>query len=121
MTGIRSWTAAVTALGVVVRIEQVSTDLPVASFHRSHNPANANNCPSFTSKQNLAEADGSFAHRGMSPQRIRDSSRIGSLRFWRITGTGWVGATLKRGFHSGSSETAVSKYSSTICFLLDSL
>src|ERR1019366_5266798 len=46
MTGIRSWTAEVTAFGVVVRIEQLSTVLPLASFQRSHNPANANNSPS---------------------------------------------------------------------------
>jgi hypothetical protein len=31
MTGIRSWTANVTALGIVVRIEQVSTHLPSGS------------------------------------------------------------------------------------------
>ena len=51
MTGIRSWTTAVTALGVVVRIEQVSTALPPAFFQRSHIPAKANNSPSLTSKQ----------------------------------------------------------------------
>jgi hypothetical protein len=51
MTGIRSWTAEVTEFGVVVRIEQDLIQLPLASFQRSHNPANANNCPSFTSKQ----------------------------------------------------------------------
>ena len=51
MTGIRSWTAEVTAFGVVVRIEQVFTNLPLGSFQRSHNPANANNSPSLTSKQ----------------------------------------------------------------------
>ena len=36
MTGIRSWTAEVTALGVVVRIEQVFTHCPLASFQPSH-------------------------------------------------------------------------------------
>ncbi len=51
MTGIRSWTADVTAFGVVVRIEQDLTQLPLGSFQRSHNPANANNSPSLTSKQ----------------------------------------------------------------------
>jgi hypothetical protein len=51
MTGIRSCTAAVTALGVVVRVEQVLTHCPLESFHPSHNPANANNSPSLTSKQ----------------------------------------------------------------------
>src|SRR5450755_4870738 len=51
MTGIRSWTVEVTAFGVVVRIEQVLIQLPLGSFHRSHNPANANNSPSLTSKQ----------------------------------------------------------------------
>ena len=39
------------AFGVVVRIEQVSTTLPLGSLHRSHIPANANNSPSSTSKQ----------------------------------------------------------------------
>jgi hypothetical protein len=51
MTGIRSWTAAVTALGVVVRIEQVSTALPGALFQRTQIPANATTSPSLTSKQ----------------------------------------------------------------------
>src|SRR6266700_5769223 len=51
MTGIRWWTGAVTAFGIVVRIEQVSSVLPLASFHRSQIPANANNSPSLTSKQ----------------------------------------------------------------------
>src|SRR6202040_213182 len=51
MTGIRSWTTAVTAFGVVVRIEQVSTALPLAFFQRSQIPAKANNSPSLTSKQ----------------------------------------------------------------------
>src|SRR6266567_8350763 len=47
----RSCTADVTAFGVVVRIEQVSSHFPPASFQRSHIPANANNTPSLTSKQ----------------------------------------------------------------------
>lgn len=68
----------------------------------------------------LAAPEASFAHDGMSPQRIRDSSRIGSFGFWRMTATGWVGATLKRGLQSSSLETA-SKYSSTTCFLRESL
>jgi hypothetical protein len=37
--------------GVVVRIEQVSSAVPLGSFQRSHIPANANNSPSLTSKQ----------------------------------------------------------------------
>ena len=51
MTGIRSWTAEVTAFGVVVRIEQDLIHCPLGSFQRSHSPANANNSPSLTSKQ----------------------------------------------------------------------
>src|SRR6266849_2623959 len=51
MTGIRSWTAEVTAFGVVVKIEHVSGVLPGASFHRSQSPANANNSASLISKQ----------------------------------------------------------------------
>src|SRR5438034_4727075 len=51
MTGRRSSTGAVTAFGIVIRIEQVSSVLPLASFHRSQIPANANNSPSLTSKQ----------------------------------------------------------------------
>jgi hypothetical protein len=51
MLGMRSWTTAVTAFGVVVRIEQVSTELLLASFQRSQIPAKANNSPSLTSKQ----------------------------------------------------------------------
>jgi hypothetical protein len=35
-----------------------------------------------------------LAHNGMSPHRIRDISRLGFLGFWRIVGTGWVGAML---------------------------
>src|ERR1017187_5504174 len=65
-----------------------------------------------------AATDGSFAHDGMSPQRISDSSRTGSFGFWRTTGIGWGGATLYRGFQSSSPETA-SKYSSTTCFRRD--
>ena len=44
MTGIRSCTAEVTAFGVVVRIEQVSTVLPLASFQRSQSPAILGRC-----------------------------------------------------------------------------
>ena len=51
MTGIRSWTVAVTAFGAVVRMEQVLIQLPLGSFQPSHNPANANNSPSLISKQ----------------------------------------------------------------------
>jgi len=42
----------------------------------------------------LAAADASFAHDGINPQRASDSSRTGSLGFWRMTGIGWVGAML---------------------------
>jgi hypothetical protein len=52
ITGIRSWTAEVTAFGVVVRIEHVVSHAPRGSFQRSHSPANANSAPSLTSKQN---------------------------------------------------------------------
>jgi hypothetical protein len=52
MTGIRSWTVAVIAFGVVVRMEQIFVQLPLGSFQPSHNPANANNSHSLTSKQN---------------------------------------------------------------------
>jgi hypothetical protein len=41
-----------------------------------------------------AATDESFAHEGISPQRINDNSRRGSFGFCRITGTGWVGAML---------------------------
>jgi hypothetical protein len=47
----RSWTAEVTAFGVVVRIEQDLTHCPLGSFQRFHSPANANNSPALTSKQ----------------------------------------------------------------------
>jgi hypothetical protein len=50
MTGIRSLTTAVTAFGVVVRIEQVSSALPLAFYQRSQIPAKANSSPSLTSK-----------------------------------------------------------------------
>jgi hypothetical protein len=51
MTGILSWTAEVTAFGVVVSFERVFIQPPLGSFQRSHIPANANNSPSLTSKQ----------------------------------------------------------------------
>jgi hypothetical protein len=51
MTGMRSWTVAATAFGVVVRMAQVSIGVPRSSLHRSHSPANANNSLSLTSKQ----------------------------------------------------------------------
>ena len=47
----RSWTAEVTAFGVVVRIEQVCTQLPLGFFQRSQIPAKANNSALPTSKQ----------------------------------------------------------------------
>jgi hypothetical protein len=62
----RSCTDEVTVLGVVVRIEQVSTDLLLASLQRSHSPANANNSPSLTSKQY-----GCFAFPGATVRKIR--------------------------------------------------
>jgi hypothetical protein len=36
----------------------------------------------------LAATDESLAHDGISPQRTSDSSRTGTLGFWRMTGTG---------------------------------
>jgi hypothetical protein len=36
----------------------------------------------------LAATDESLAHEGINPHRISDNSRIDSLGFWRITGTG---------------------------------
>jgi len=42
----------------------------------------------------LAAADGSFDQHGMSPQRISDSSRMGSFGFWWMTGIDWLGAML---------------------------
>jgi len=42
----------------------------------------------------LAAPEESFDQDGMSPQRISESSRTGSLGFWRMTGMGWVGAML---------------------------
>jgi len=65
-----------------------------------------------------AEIEGSLAHDGIKPQRIRDNSRRGRVGFCRMTETGWVGAMLYRGVHTGWSD-AVSKYSSTSCFLRD--
>jgi tRNA-splicing ligase RtcB len=49
MTGMRSWTAEVTAFGAVVRIEQVSTALPLGFPQQSQTAANS--VPSLTSKQ----------------------------------------------------------------------
>jgi hypothetical protein len=48
-----------------------------------------------------------LAQDGISPHLIKDISRLGSVGFCRITGTGWVGAMLYRGVHSGSSDTEV--------------
>jgi hypothetical protein len=67
-----------------------------------------------------AAPEGSFAHDGISPQRISENCRIGSFGFWRITGTGCVGAMLNRGLQSSSLET-LEKYSPTICFRRESL
>ncbi len=66
----------------------------------------------------LAATDESFAHDGINPQRIIDSSRTGSFGFWQMTATGWVGAMLYRGTQSSTPES-VSKYSSTSCFRRD--
>src|ERR1700676_5255810 len=66
----------------------------------------------------IAAIDESLAHDGMSPQRTNDISRTGSFGFWRMIGTFWVGAMLYREFQSCSTG-AVSKYSSTTCFLRD--
>jgi len=57
MTGIRLWTSEVTALGIVVRIEQDLIHCPLGSFQRSHRPANANNSALLTSKQNGSFGD----------------------------------------------------------------
>ena len=67
----------------------------------------------------LAATEAYRAHDGMSPHRINDISRLGSLGFWRMTAIGWVGAMLYRGVQSSSPET-LSKYSSTTCFLRES-
>src|ERR1700733_7519014 len=67
----------------------------------------------------LAAPDESFDHDGINPQRISDNRRTGSFGCWRMTGTGCVGAMLKRGAQSSSPET-LSKYSSTICFRRES-
>ena len=67
----------------------------------------------------LAATDEVFAHDGMSLQRISDNSRTGSLGFWRMTATDWVGAMLYRGLQSSSPE-ALAKFSSTSCFLRES-
>ena len=40
-----SWTAKVTVLGVVVRIEQVVRQVPPVSLHRSQSPVKANSAP----------------------------------------------------------------------------
>jgi hypothetical protein len=37
-----------------------------------------------------AALDESFAHEGISPQRIRDNSRLALLEFRLMTGTSWV-------------------------------
>jgi hypothetical protein len=42
----------------------------------------------------LAAPDESFVHEGIKPRRSIENSRRGSLGFWRMTGTGWVGAML---------------------------
>ncbi len=55
----------------------------------------------------LAAPDESFAHDGMSPQRIIESSRTGSLGFWRMTGIGWVGAMFQRALQSSSPRYAI--------------
>jgi hypothetical protein len=159
----RSWTAEVTALGLVVRIEarfyRLAARVPPAipySCEREQLPfvdletvrllcfsraqpfvkaVRGNQAP--PRFQRIAEggfvaavsdlaliiraaADGSVAQEGMSPQRISDNSRTGSIGFWRIRGTGWVGAMLKLGAQSGSSET-LSKCSSMNCFRRDNL
>jgi len=45
MTGIRLWIDSMRALGVVVRMVQVSSRPPSADCHTSHNPASDNNPP----------------------------------------------------------------------------
>src|SRR2546429_1496354 len=51
MTGMRSWTAEVTEIGVVVRIEQDSIVLPLASRQDPIFQPTRTICPSLTSKQ----------------------------------------------------------------------
>ncbi len=139
-----------------------SISAPFGSFQPSHRPANANNSPSLTSKQNgcfaatfrrhswnpsagtrqrrdfmrsrkagfvaavsdlalimLAEPDMSFAQDGISPHRIKDSTRFGSFGCWRMTGTDCVGAMLYRGSQS-SSKGVASNCSAMICLRRDS-
>jgi hypothetical protein len=55
-----------------------------------------------------------FRPRGNKPQRMSDNSQTGSLGFWRMTATGWVGAMLKRGLQLSSAD-AVSRYSNDLC------
>jgi hypothetical protein len=106
---------------------------PLAPIHKMH-LRGSGTCGIFNASRNAgfvaavsnlaliirAAEDASFDHEGISPQRIRDNSRTGSFGFWRMTGIGWVEAMLYRGLQSSSPET-LSKYSSTSCFLRDSL
>jgi hypothetical protein len=67
----RSWTAPVNELGVVVRIEHVLIHVPFESFQPSHSPANANNPTSSTSKQNAVSAMGNV--RGIARRRCLEA------------------------------------------------
>ena len=42
----------------------------------------------------LVAMDEFFDQCGMNPHRMKDNARVGSFGFWRIKGTGWVGAML---------------------------
>src|SRR5579864_9831142 len=56
---------------------------------------------------------------GISPHFTNEIWLTRSFGCWRITGTRWVGAMLYR-WSQSSSHGAVSKYSSMICFRLES-
>jgi hypothetical protein len=88
MTGILSWTGAVIALGVVVRIEHVSRGFPLGSFQVSHSPANAKSSPRLTSKQEGCFALPTFWSSGgptlrlVPPLRtVRESFQLTRLKF----------------------------------------
>jgi hypothetical protein len=58
MTGIRSWTGAVTALALVVKIVHVSRAFKLRSFQVSHNPANENSSPRLKTPDCLCDFPG---------------------------------------------------------------
>src|SRR5882724_2891904 len=113
---------------MVVRIVQLSINSPCAFFHSSQRPAKANGSRndgvvatvSARALIVLYPMPGSFAQDGTSPHCMIESLRTGSPASWRMVTTGCEGAMLYRGTQSSSPET-VPKYSSTSCFLRDSL